>query len=120
MTEILTGSLFSEISALLILAGLVGLIGHFLKQPLVVSYIVVGILAGPSVLGLARSDGPLELLSELGIAVLLFLLGLKLDYKLVRSLGFVSLTTGLGQVLFTSVFGFLIALALGFDPIPSL
>jgi Kef-type K+ transport system membrane component KefB len=120
LTEIFTASLFSEIAILLILAAAVGLVGHFLKQPLVVSYIVVGILAGPSVLGLARSEGPLELLSELGIAVLLFLVGLKLDYRLIRSLGFVSLTTGLGQVLFTSLFGFLIGLALGFSTTASL
>lgn len=120
MLEFLTGSLFTEFSSLLILAGVVGLAGHLLKQPLVVSYIVVGIIAGPAVLGLARSEGPLELLSDLGIAVLLFLVGLKLDYRLVRSLGLVSLTTGLGQVLFTSGFGFLIALALGFDTIASL
>lgn len=120
MTEIFTGSLFSEIAALLILAGAVGLAGHLLKQPLVVSYIIVGIVAGPAVLGIARSEGPLELLSDLGIAILLFLVGLKLDYRLIRSLGFVSLTTGLGQVLFTSVFGFLIGLALGFDTTASL
>lgn len=119
MPEIIAGSLFTEISGLLILAGAVGFLGHLLKQPLIVSYIVVGIVAGPSVLGLARSEGPLELLSDLGIAVLLFLVGLKLDYRLIRELGLVSLTTGLGQVLFTSVFGFLIAWALGFDVIAS-
>lgn len=115
MPEIFAGSLFTEISGLLILAGAVGFLGHLLKQPLIVSYIVVGILAGPSVLGLAQSEGPLELLSDLGIAILLFLVGLKLDYRLIRELGLVSLTTGLGQVLFTSGFGFLIALGLGFD-----
>lgn len=120
MPDIFTGSLFTEISGLLILAGAVGFIGHLLKQPLIVSYIVVGILAGPSVLGLAQSEGPLELLADLGIAVLLFLVGLKLDYRLVRELGLVSLTTGLGQVVFTSGFGFLIALALGFDVTASL
>lgn len=120
MAEFLTQSLFSEFAVLLILAGIVGLAGHFLKQPLIVSYIVVGIIAGPSVLGLAQSEGPLELLSELGIAILLFLVGLKMDYRLVRSLGFVSLMTGLGQVLFTSGFGFLIARLLGFETVPSL
>lgn len=119
MTELITHSLVSEVAVLLILAGIVGTVGHFLKQPLVVSYIVVGIVAGPSLLGIAQSEGPLELLSDLGIAVLLFLVGLKMDYRLIRSLGFVSLTTGLGQVLFTSVFGFLIALGLGFDVIAS-
>jgi Kef-type K+ transport system membrane component KefB len=120
MLDVFTGSLFTEVSALLILAGLIGLAGHMLKQPLVVSYILVGIVAGPSVLNLARSEGPLELLSELGIAILLFLVGLKLDLKLIRSLGAVSLTTGLGQVSFTAGFGFLIAYLLGFGLIPSL
>lgn len=119
MAEIVTHSLFSEIATLLILAGVVGLIGHQLKQPLIVSYIVVGIIAGPAVLGVARSEGPLELLADLGIAILLFLVGLKMDYRLIRSLGFVSLVTGLGQVLFTSGFGFLIARALGFQMIAS-
>ena len=120
MPEIVTASLFTEVSGLLILAGAIGYVGHLLKQPLIVSYIVVGILAGPSVLGLARSEGPLELLSDLGIAVLLFLVGLKLDYRLVRELSMVSLLTGLGQVLFTAGFGFLIAMGLGFDVIASL
>lgn len=120
MPEFFAPSLFTEISGLLILAAGVGFLGHLLRQPLIVSYIVVGILAGPSVLGLARSESPLELLADLGIAVLLFLVGLKLDYRLVRELGLVSLTTGLGQVLFTSGFGFLIAQALGFDVIASL
>ncbi len=97
MLDLITESLFSEIAALLILAGVVGLIGHFLRQPLVVSYIVVGILPGPAVLGVARSEGPLELLADLGIAVLLVLVGLKMDYRLIRSLGFVSLATGWGR-----------------------
>jgi Kef-type K+ transport system membrane component KefB len=68
----------------------------------------------------ARSDELITLLSELGIAVLLFLVGLKLDISLVRSLGPVAVATGLGQVAFTAVFGFLLCLALGLDPLTSL
>ena len=116
MTEALEAYLFYEIAALLVLAAGVGFIGLMLRQPLIVSFIAVGILAGPSVLGIARSDAQIDLLAELGIAVLLFLVGLKLDFNLVRSLGPVSLVTGLGQVIFTTLFGFLIALALGLDP----
>jgi len=67
-----------------------------------------------------RSDEQISLLSELGIAVLLFLVGIKLDVKLIRSLGAVSLLTGLGQVAFTSIFGYLIGLALGLGAITSL
>src|SRR5690606_25303246 len=71
-------------------------------------------------LGIVQSDEHIDFLSELGIALLLFLVGIKLDVKLVRSLGVVSLATGLGQVAFTAIFGFLIGLALGFDAVPSL
>lgn len=102
------------------LAAAVGFVGIILRQPLIVSFIVVGLLAGPSVLDLVRSDAQISLLSELGIAVLLFLVGIKLDLKLIRSLGAVSLLTGLGQVAFTSIFGYLVGLALGLDSVTSL
>ena len=120
MLEIVSTSVFYEISALLVLAAAVGLVGVLLRQPLIVGFIVVGILAGPSVLGLAQSEDHINLLAELGIAVLLFLVGLKLDIKLVRTLGPIALLTGLGQVVFTSVFGFGIGLALGFGTVTSI
>ncbi len=120
MTTAIEGYLFYEIAALLVLAAGVGFVGLMLRQPLIVSFIAVGIIAGPSVLDIARSDEQIDLLAELGIAVLLFLVGLKLDFNLVRTLGPVALVTGLGQVVFTTVFGFLIALALGLDPRTSL
>jgi len=120
MLEVVSSSVFYEIAALLVLAAGVGLVGVLLRQPLIVSFIAVGILAGPSVLGLARSDEHINLLAELGIAVLLFLVGLKLDIKLVRTLGPVALMTGLGQVAFTSIIGFGIGLALGLDKTTSL
>ncbi len=120
MADPFAGYLFYEIAALLVLAATVGFAGLMLRQPLIVSFIAVGILAGPSVFDIARSDVQIDLLAELGIAVLLFLVGLKLDLTLVRTLGAVALTTGLGQVAFTTLFGFLIALALGLDPLTSL
>ena len=120
MSELLSHSLFFEIAALLVLAASIGFIGHLLRQPLIVSFIAVGILAGPSVLDMTQSSEKIAVLSELGIALLLFLVGLKLDVKLVRSLGAVSLSTGLGQVAFTAGVGFLLCLGLGYDPVASL
>jgi Kef-type K+ transport system membrane component KefB len=110
MDDIISISVFYEFAALLVLAASVGLIGLALRQPLIVSFIAVGILAGPSALHIARSSEYIELFAELGVAVLLFLVGLKLDLKLIRTLGPVALTTGLGQVVFTSVIGFAICL----------
>lgn len=120
MLEIVSTSVFYEVTALLVLAAGVGLVGVLLRQPLIVSFIAVGILAGPSVLGLARSEEHINLLAELGISILLFLVGLKLDIRLVRTLGPVALMTGLGQVAFTSIIGFGIGLALGFNTTTSL
>jgi len=118
--EIIVASPFGEIAALLVLAAVTGFVGIILRQPLIVSFIAVGLIAGPSVLDLVRSDEQISLLSELGIAVLLFLVGIKLDVKLIRSLGAVSLLTGLGQVAFTSIFGYLIGIALGLGAVTSL
>jgi Kef-type K+ transport system membrane component KefB len=111
---------FAEVALLLVMAAAIGLFGILLRQPLIVSFIAVGLIAGPSALDVVHSDEQIDLLSELGIAVLLFLVGIKLDVKLVRSLGKVALLTGLGQVLFTSVFGYLIGLALGLGSVTSL
>lgn len=119
MSEIITDYIFYEVAALLVLAAGIGFLGLMARQPLIVSFIAVGILAGPSVLDIAKSDEHIDLLAELGIAVLLFLVGLKLDLKLIRTLGPVALTTGLGQVAFTTLFGFLIGLGLGFDALTS-
>jgi Kef-type K+ transport system membrane component KefB len=116
----LAESVFNEIAALLVLAAGVGFIGIVLRQPLIVSFIAVGILAGPSALGIARSSEEIDLLADLGIAVLLFLVGIKLDLKLIRTMGGVALATGLGQIAFSTIFGFLICLALGLDTVTSL
>ncbi len=120
LIALIHSSPFYEMAALLALAGVVGFIGLLLRQPMIVSFIAVGILAGPSVLGVVQSEENVKLLAELGIAVLLFLVGLKLDLKLVRTLGPVALATGLGQVTFTSVIGFMIGLALGLDIVTSI
>lgn len=120
LADWIAGSVFNEIAALLVLAAAIGFVGLLLRQPLIVSFIAVGIVAGPSGLNVARSSEPIEFLAELGIAVLLFLVGIKLDVKLIRTLGPVALATGLGQVAFTSIIGFLICLLLGMDAITSL
>jgi Kef-type K+ transport system membrane component KefB len=120
IADLIAGSVFNEIAALLAVAAAVGFIGVVLRQPLIVSFIAVGILAGPSVLGIAQSPEPIKLLADLGIAVLLFLVGIKLDLQLVRTMGKVALATGLGQVAFTSVFGFLLCLLLGLDLVASI
>lgn len=67
MLEVVSTSVFYEVAALLVLAAAVGLVGVLLRQPLIVSFVAVGVLAGPSVFGIARSEDHINLLAELGI-----------------------------------------------------
>jgi Kef-type K+ transport system membrane component KefB/Trk K+ transport system NAD-binding subunit len=109
------GNPFTEIALTLLAAALVGALGTWLRQPLIVSFIAVGILVGPAGIGLITQHEEIELLASIGIALLLFVVGLKLDFQTIRTLGPVALATGVGQIVFTSVIGFLIAVALGMD-----
>ncbi|MDH5300871.1 MAG: cation:proton antiporter [Gammaproteobacteria bacterium] len=113
-------SVFYEIAALLAVASVVGAIGVWLRQPLIVSFIAAGILVGPSGFEWVGASDQVELLAKMGIALLLFVVGLKLDLHIIRTLGLVALATGLGQVFFTSVIGYLIAIALGMTPVTAL
>ena len=105
-------NVFHEIAAILAIAAIIGAIGHKMRQPLIVSFLAVGVLVGPSALGIIESHGQIELLANIGISLLLFVVGLKLDLHIIRTVGPVALATGLGQVIFTSLIGFAIALAM--------
>ncbi len=113
-------SAFVELSMLLAISAFMGAVAVQLKQPLIVAFIAVGILVGPSVLGMVTLDAEIELLAHLGIAILLFVVGLKLDLHVIKTMGVVALFTGLGQVVFTSLVGYLIGLALGMTHIGAL
>ena len=108
-------SAFGQIALILLVTAVVGFGAKFARQPLVVAYIFVGILLGPTFLDLVHYEAEIELFAELGIALLLFLVGLKLDLSLIKNIGKVAVLTGLGQVLFTAALGFIIVLAFGFD-----
>jgi len=114
------GSVFLEIGVILGLAAIGGFIAQFLRQPLIVAFIAIGILVGPSGLGMVSHSSEIELFARLGIALLLFVVGLKLDLHIIRTVGPVALASGLGQVLFTSVVGYLIALLMGMSPVTAL
>ncbi|HVM00397.1 MAG TPA: cation:proton antiporter family protein [Egibacteraceae bacterium] len=113
-------TIFQQVAALLAICAVVGVLATLLRQPLIVGFIAAGIIVGPTVLGIVEESPEIDLLATIGIALLLFVVGLKLDLRLVRVVGPVALATGLGQVLFTSIVGFAIALALGMSAVTAL
>lgn len=110
---------FGEVVALLLMATLAGAIAVRLNQPTIVGFIAVGILIGPSGLDWAKAGGQIRLLAEIGLALLLFIVGLRLDVYTLRILGPVALVTAAGQVALTAVGGYAIALGLGMSAIPA-
>ena len=90
-----------------------------LRQPLIIAYILTGIIAGPGLLALTSSRDVFDVMSQIGVAFLLFTVGLGLNWKSVKDVSGIALATGVGQVLFTSVSVFLIGFFLGFDPLTS-
>src|SRR3989344_5218751 len=102
-------SIFIELTLLFILTIVISGLARLLKQPLIVGYIITGILAGPYFLNLIKSTDAIATFAEIDIVFLLFIVGLNLNPKLVKDLGKVSLITGIGQVLFTVILGFFIS-----------
>ncbi len=101
-------NLFAEIGLLIIVATVLAIIARFLKQPAILAYVLTGVLLGPLGLKIIQQTDAITNLSSLGIALLLFLVGLELDLVKLRTIGKPSLVLGIGQVVFTAGFGYLI------------
>jgi len=112
--------IFTEISLIIVIAATVAGFMHLLRQPLIIGHIITGLIVGPYVFNILHSAEVINVFSELGIALLLFIVGLGLNPKLIKEVGYISAVTGLGQVIFTSMFGFLIASFLGFSQTASI
>ena len=106
--------LLLDIGVVFLVAGLFALLARTLKQPLIIGYLVAGLVIGPAGLGFIKSEEVIRSLSELGIAFLLFIVGLHLDFRKLKNLGKIILTVGLAQIIFTFIFTYFILLQFTF------
>lgn len=112
--------LFVEFSLIITLATVMGGIMRVLKQPLIMGHIITGIIVGPHFLNLYKNAESAEIFSIMGISILLFIVGLSLSPKVIREVGKVAVITGIGQILVTVFFGFLLARFFGYNQVSSL
>lgn len=106
-------NLFVQISSLLAITVSIAFIVRLLRQPLIVAYIFAGIICGPFVLNLLHGDHEMyEMFAQFGMVLLLFIIGLNLNLGHLKSIGRVSLITGMGQIIFTAGIGIVILLAI--------
>ena len=116
----MTATPYAEFALMLLVAALVGAVFVRLRQPVLIAYIVVGIALGPAGLAWVTAHDQVNLLAQIGVTVLLFIVGLKLDLHHVRHIGPVALATGLGQLTFTIIIGFGLILLMGRDVMTAL
>lgn len=113
-------AIFFEVTIILVLAAAIAIFFRFLKQPSILAYILAGLIVGP--IGQLQLEGKevLQVMGELGVTMLLFMVGLDLRLRELRIIGKVALFTGVAQIVFTSLAGYIICLALGFSQMASL
>lgn len=107
--------LFLQIGVVIVAAAVLSFLIQRLRQPLIIAYILTGVLIGPSLLRIGAQTEFFTTLSDIGVAFLLFTVGLNLNWRQMRDVGLVAIAVGVGQVVFTLALGYFIARALNFD-----
>jgi Kef-type K+ transport system membrane component KefB len=88
-------------------------LGRVVRMPAIVVYLLCGVVLGP-VTGVIETTDGLDLVSEFGIALLLFLVGLELSFEKIKDVGKVAILAGIGQVVFTAAGGYVLCWLLDF------
>ena len=105
--------------AILLAAALVGgMIAHRLRQPVILGYLIVGVAVGPHALGLVGDVALIEAAATIGVALLMFTLGLEVSVSQWRQVGKVGLWGGIAQIVITFALGLLVGFTLFRWPLP--
>ncbi len=99
--------------AILLAAALAGgMIAHRLKQPVILGYLIVGVAVGPHALSLVDDLELIEAAATIGVALLMFTLGLEISISQLRQVGKVGLWGGVAQIVITFALGMLVGFTL--------
>jgi Kef-type K+ transport system membrane component KefB len=106
-------TVFSGLSLIIVIGAAMALLMRTINQPLIIGHILTGIIVGPAVFHVAKSPDTLALFSDLGIALLLFIIGLGLNPQIVKEVSRTAAYVGLIQVGFIGILGWILGSALG-------
>ena len=113
-------TIFFELAIIIGVAAILALIGRMIKQPPIIAYLLTGILIGPLAFNLLSSTELFQALAHIGVAFLLFIVGLNLDFRVLKDIGKISLFAGLLEIVVVGAITFLIAVGIGFSYTPAL
>ncbi len=111
---------FFQITFLLAITVFVAFILRLLRQPIIIAYLIVGLIAGPMFLNLLHLKKEVfEVFAQFGVVLLLFIIGINLNFRHLKNIARVSFISGIGQFIFTVIFGVLILQSFGFPLLSS-
>ncbi|WP_018339045.1 cation:proton antiporter [Butyricimonas synergistica] len=110
-------TLITDLALILVSAGIITLLFKWLKQPLVLGYIVAGLLAGPyvQVFPTVGDIGNINTWAEIGVVFLLFALGLEFSFKKLVNVGSTAFITAITEVVTMLIVGYLVGYAMGWS-----
>ena len=122
ITQLETGFLIQDFAVVMIVAAIMVFVTHKLKQPMVIGYILAGMLIGPFTppFSLVHNVGTINTLAELGIIILLFVIGTEFPITKLKSVGRISMIVGIAESLGTLLVTFFVARTLGFSQFDSM
>ena len=98
-------NVFTGLSLILVLATAIALIMRLIGQPMIIGHIITGILVGPAAFNLITSPETFQSFSEIGVALLLFIIGLGLNPKVIKEVGKVVGIAGISTIISTAIIG---------------
>ena len=113
-------NIFSQLSIIIAICAAISLFMRLIKQPLIIGYILTGIVVGPTFLNLIKNENTINVFANIGIALLLFIIGLGLNPRIIKEVGKVVLITATIQIFLVTLIGYLFGVAFGWSKTESL
>lgn len=113
-------SIFYQLSLVLAVAAGVSIVARLFRQPPIIGYIVTGFLAGPALLNVIHATEAFDSFSQIGVALLLFMIGLHLNTGIIKNVGKPAVLTFALIILGLGTTGYVAAQLLGFTSTESL
>src|SRR3989338_485367 len=114
-------NIFFQISIIFGITVSIAFVMRLLRQPLIVAYIIAGLAAGPLFLNLVNDSAAFfSTFAQFGIVLLLFIVGLSLNFEYIKRLGRALVIGTILQFLTTVSLGFILMYWFGFSAVPAL
>lgn len=122
IAQLETSFLIQDFAVVMIVAAVMVFVTHKLKQPMVIGYLLAGMVIGPFTppFSLIHEVGTINILAEIGIIILLFVIGTEFPITKLRSVGRISMVVGIAESLGTLLVTFFVARTLGFSQFDSM